>query len=293
MKPSGKIAQLLKCRAFQVGDVPVGGSHPLVLLAGPCVIESREHTIEMAGAVREIAGRVGIPLVFKASYDKANRSAGSSFRGPGLTQGLDILAEVKSRFGLPVVTDVHREEDAPAVAAGCDLLQIPAFLCRQTDFVEAVGKAGKPVAVKKGQFLAPEDIANVAAKLRGVGCEDILLTERGVSFGYHQLVSDFRSLAIMREVTGLPVCFDATHSVQQPGGLGKATGGKREFVPLLARAACAVGINALFLEVHDRPDEAKSDGPNMVPLAELEELLQVCLELDRCVRKRAAMADGQ
>ncbi len=287
MTSNDQLAGLVKCRSFSVGEVPIGGHHPFALLAGPCVIESREHTLEMAEAVKAIAARVGVPLIFKASYDKANRSAGSSFRGPGLDKGLEILGEVRSRFNLPVVTDVHREEDAPAVAAVCDLLQIPAFLCRQTDFVEAVGRAGKPVAVKKGQFLAPEDMANVAAKLRGVGCQDVMLTERGVSFGYHQLVSDFRALAIMRETTGLPVCFDATHSVQQPGGLGTTTGGKREFVPLLARAACAVGINALFLEVHDKPDEAKSDGPNMVPLAELEELLSLCVEIDRSVRKRA------
>jgi 2-dehydro-3-deoxyphosphooctonate aldolase (KDO 8-P synthase) len=279
---------LLQCRAFDVGGVGIGGHHPMALMAGPCVIESREHTLLMAERVRDIAGKQGIPVIFKASYDKANRSAGSSFRGPGLESGLAILAEVKARFHVPVVTDVHREEDAWRVAEVCDLLQIPAFLCRQTDFVEAVGRAGKPVSVKKGQFLAPEDMANVAAKLRSVGCEDVLLTERGVSFGYHQLVSDFRSLEIMRQSTGLPVCFDATHSVQQPGGLGTATGGRREFVPLLARAACAVGINALFLEVHDRPEEAKSDGPNMVPLSELEELLAVCQEIDRGLRRRMA-----
>jgi len=276
---------LVTCRTFLIGDVPVGGRHPLVLLAGPCVIESHEHTLMLAGEIKAVARRLGMPLVFKASYDKANRSSGASFRGPGLEEGLGILAAVKRVHGLPVLTDVHKEEEAPAVASACDLLQIPAFLCRQTDFVQAVGRAGKPVAVKKGQFLAPEDIANVVSKLKEVGCEDVLLTERGVSFGYHNLVSDFRALPSMQRLTGLPVCFDATHSVQQPGGLGNATGGKREFIPTLSRAACAVGINALFLEVHDNPAAAKSDGPNVVPLSELEGLLRICMTIDGAVRK--------
>jgi len=277
---------LTQCREFRIGDVPIGGRHPLVLFAGPCVIESREHTLDLAGRILAIARRAGVPLVFKASYDKANRSSGASFRGPGLEKGLEILAETKRVHGTPLLTDVHKEEEAPAVARVCDLLQIPAFLCRQTDFVHAVGRAGKPVNVKKGQFMAPEDVANVVDKLAEVGNRDVVVTDRGTSFGYHNLVSDFRSLPIMQRATGMPVCFDATHSVQQPGGLGNATGGKREFVPVLARAACAVGVNALFLEVHDNPEKAKSDGPNVVPLGELEGLLEVCVAIDGAVRKR-------
>jgi 2-dehydro-3-deoxyphosphooctonate aldolase (KDO 8-P synthase) len=268
----------------------VGGANPVVLLAGPCVIEGRAHTLELGARIAEIAARVGMPYVFKASYDKANRSAGSSFRGPGLEEGLAILAEVRAALGAPVLTDVHKEEEAAPAATVCDLLQIPAFLCRQTDFVQAVGRAGKPVNVKKGQFLAPEDITNVVAKLHEVGCRDILLTERGTTFGYNNLVSDFRSLPAMQRATGLPVCFDATHSVQQPGGLGNATGGKREAVPVLARAACAVGINALFLEVHDNPAAARSDGPNVVPLHELETVLRQCRAIDAALR--AGLATG-
>ncbi|MDK2971471.1 MAG: 2-dehydro-3-deoxyphosphooctonate aldolase synthase [Candidatus Sumerlaeota bacterium] len=268
----------------------MGGANPLVLIAGPCVIESREHALEMAERIARIAQRLSIPLIFKASYDKANRSSSQSYRGPGLERGLAILGEVRSSVGCPVLTDVHTEEQAAVAASVVDVLQLPAFLCRQTDFVQACGRTGKPVAVKKGQFLAPEDMTNVVEKLREVGCNDILLTERGASFGYRNLVSDFRSLAIMQALTGLPVCFDATHSVQQPGGLGTASGGKREFVPLLARAACAVGINVLFLEVHDRPEQALSDGPNMVPLTDLEALLKVCLALDAAVR--SALQDG-
>lgn len=281
---------LTRCREFRIGDIPVGGTHPLVLFAGPCVIESREHTLDLAGRILAITRRVGIPLVFKASYDKANRSSGASFRGPGMEKGLEILAEVKRTHGTPLLTDVHKEEEAAPVARVCDLLQIPAFLCRQTDFVQAVGRAGKPVNVKKGQFLAPEDVKNVVDKLAEVGNRDVVVTDRGTSFGYHNLVSDFRSLPTMQRATGMPVCFDATHSVQQPGGLGNATGGKREFVPVLARAACAVGINALFLEVHDNPEKAKSDGPNVVPLSELAGLLETCLAIDAAVRK--GMKDG-
>ncbi len=282
--------QLTACRSFHIGNIPVGGAHPLVLLAGPCVIESREHTLELAGRIKEITDRLGVPLVFKASYDKANRSSISSYRGPGIEKGLEILADVKATLGTPLLTDVHREEEAPLAAATCDLLQIPAFLCRQTDLVQAIGRAGKPVNVKKAQFIAPEDIVNIVWKLKEVGCEEVLLTERGTSFGYHNLVSDFRGLPTMQNLTELPVCFDATHSVQQPGGLGNATGGKREFVPVLARAACAVGINALFMEVHDNPAQAKSDGPNLVPLAELEKLLEICLALDASVRSAIAQA---
>lgn len=279
-------ATLQRTRTFRIGSVPVGGESPLVLIAGPCVIESREHAIELAGRIAEAAQHTGIPYVFKASYDKANRSSVDSFRGPGLQRGLEILAEIKQRHGLAVLTDVHKEEEAAPAAEVCDILQIPAFLGRQTDFVQAVGRAGKPVNVKKAQFMAPEDVLNIVGKLRHAGCEDVLLTDRGTSFGYRNLVSDFRGLEIMRAETGMPVCFDATHSVQQPGGLGHASGGRREFVPLLARAACAVGVNALFIEVHDNPDAAKSDGPNMVPLDHLEDLLRVCLALDAVVRER-------
>ncbi|MEQ8820468.1 MAG: 3-deoxy-8-phosphooctulonate synthase [Sumerlaeia bacterium] len=268
---------------FHIGPVPVGGGAPMVLIAGPCVIESPEHTEFMAREIKAITDRLGVPLVFKASFDKANRSSGASFRGPGLEEGLRVLGAIKAGLGVPVLTDVHTEEQAPVIAQVCDILQIPAFLCRQTDFVEAVGRAGKPVNVKKGQFMAPRDIKNVADKLKAVGCEDVLLTERGVTFGYGNLVVDFRSLPTMRAATGLPVCFDATHSVQQPGGLGHATGGDREFVPVLARAACAVGIDALFMEVHDNPDAAKSDGPNMVPLSELELTLRRCLAVGRAL----------
>ncbi len=278
-----------KCRKISVGGIPIGGDAPLVLIAGPCVIESEDHLLFMADSLKKICARLNIPLVFKASYDKANRTSLDSYRGPGLDEGLRMLERVKRETGAPVLTDVHTEEQAAAAADACDILQIPAFLCRQTDFVQAIGRAGKPVNVKKGQFLAPWDIVNVTKKLAGSGCEEVLLTERGVSFGYGSLVTDFRSLPIMRELTGLPVCFDATHSVQEPGGLGSATGGKRQFVPPLARAACAVGVNALFLETHDIPDEAKSDGPNMVPLAAVEALLQSCKAIDHAVR----VFDGQ
>lgn len=279
---------LAQARAINIGPLKVGGSSPLTLIAGPCVIESEEHIHFMAERLVEMTSRLGIPFIFKASYDKANRTSVHSFRGPGLEEGMRILASVKKRFGVPILTDVHTEEQAAPVAQVCDILQIPAFLCRQTDFVAAVGRTGRAVNVKKGQFLAPADVRNIATKLKEVGCEDVLMTERGVSFGYGTLVSDFRALPLMQEATGLPVCFDATHSVQQPGGLGTATGGQRQFVPHLARAACAVGVHALFIETHDRPDEAKSDGPNMVPLAELEALLADCIAIDRVVRGTAA-----
>jgi len=279
---------LAQARAINIGPLKVGGSSPLTLIAGPCVIESEEHIHFVAERLVEMTSRLGIPFIFKASYDKANRTSVHSFRGPGLEEGMRILASVKKRFGVPILTDVHTEEQAAPVAQVCDILQIPAFLCRQTDFVAAVGRTGRAVNVKKGQFLAPADVRNIATKLKEVGCEDVLMTERGVSFGYGTLVSDFRALPLMQEATGLPVCFDATHSVQQPGGLGTATGGQRQFVPHLARAACAVGVHALFIETHDRPDEAKSDGPNMVPLAELEALLADCIAIDRVVRGTAA-----
>lgn len=276
---------LTSCRQFMAGPVRVGGDAPLVLIAGPCVIESRDHTLRLAEAIAGKAAGLGIPLIFKASYDKANRTSAASYRGPGLEEGLAILAAVKDRLGLPVLTDYHSEREAAPVAEVCDILQVPAFLSRQTDLVTAAGRTGRPVAVKKGQFMAPWDMVNVVGKLNEVGCEDILLTERGVSFGYSNLVSDFRSISTMRTATGLPVCFDATHSVQQPGGLGASSGGQREFVPLLARAACATGINALFLETHDNPARASSDGPNLVPLDGLGPLLRACLALDNAVRQ--------
>jgi 2-dehydro-3-deoxyphosphooctonate aldolase (KDO 8-P synthase) len=275
---------LAQSRQISVGKVPIGGTAPLALIAGPCVIESRDHLLFMAEKLVAITQRLGLPLIFKASFDKANRTSVHSFRGPGIEEGLKLLALVKEQFGVPILTDVHTEEQAPLIAEVCDILQIPAFLCRQTDFVAAVGRVGRAVNVKKGQFLAPGDVRNIATKLKEVGCEDVLMTERGVSFGYGTLVTDFRALPMMQEATNLPVCFDATHSVQQPGGLGTATGGQRQYVPHLARAACAVGTHALFIETHDRPDEAKSDGPNMVPLAELEALLRDCMAIDRVTR---------
>ncbi len=264
----------LTCRKFSVGNIQIGGDAPLAILAGPCVIESEEHTLQMARSLKEICERINIPLVFKASFDKANRTSIHSFRGPGMEEGLRIFQKVKDEFNLPIITDVHEIEQAGPVAEVCDLLQIPAFLCRQTDFVLSVGKAGKPVNIKKGQFLAPWDVRNIVDKLGEIGCHDVLLTERGTSFGYGSLVTDFRGLEIMRSLTGQPVCFDGTHSVQQPGALGNATGGQREFVPLLCRAAVASGVNALFLETHDRPSEAKSDGPNMIPLDHFEDLMK-------------------
>jgi 2-dehydro-3-deoxyphosphooctonate aldolase (KDO 8-P synthase) len=275
---------LYQSRAIQVGPISIGGGRPMAVIAGPCVIESEDHVLFMARSLRALAEKLGLPLIFKASYDKANRTSYKGFRGPGIEEGMRILRRVKEELNLPILTDVHTEEQAPVVAEVCDILQIPAFLCRQTDFVTAVGRTGRAVNVKKGQFLAPWDVANVVAKLREIGCEDVLLTERGASFGYGNLVSDFRALPIMRSQNNLPVCFDATHSVQQPGGLGTATGGQREYVPHLARAAAAVGIDALFVETHDRPAEAKSDGPNMVPLAELEALLRDVQAIDRVVR---------
>jgi len=276
-----------ECRRFSVGPVDVGGDAPMCLIAGPCVMESEDHTLFLAEKIAEVCRKLNMPLIFKASYDKANRTSKSSFRGPGLEEGMRILARIKREFALPILTDVHTEEQAPRVAEVCDILQIPAFLCRQTDFVQAVGSTGAAVNVKKGQFLAPWDVKNIVDKLAEVGCERVLLTERGTTFGYGALVTDFRALTIMREQTGMPVCFDGTHSVQQPGALGNATGGKREHVPLLCRAACAVGVNALFIETHDHPDAAKSDGPNMVPLNALESLLSTCQAIDRAIRQSA------
>ena len=267
-----------------------GIDKPLFLIAGPCVIESRGLQIETAGRLKEICAPLGVPLIFKSSYDKANRTSGESFRGPGMEEGLRILDEVKRQLGLPVLTDVHTVQEVKAVAAVVDVLQTPAFLCRQTDFIHAVAAAGRPVNIKKGQFLSPHEMKNVVDKARhaalAAGCADnILVCERGASFGYNNLVSDMRSLAIMRE-TGCPVVFDATHSVQLPGGQGASSGGQREFVPVLARAAVAAGVAGLFMETHPHPDQALSDGPNAWPLHMLQELLETLVELDRAVKRR-------
>jgi 2-dehydro-3-deoxyphosphooctonate aldolase (KDO 8-P synthase) len=263
-----------------------GLDKPLFLIAGPCVVESRELQVETAGRLKEITQKLGVPFIFKSSYDKANRSSGKSFRGLGMELGLEILAEVKRQIGVPVLTDVHTEAEVQPAAAVVDVLQTPAFLCRQTDFIHAAASAGKPVNIKKGQFLSPQEMKNVVDKAREAsGQDNILVCERGFSFGYGNLVSDMRSLAIMRD-TGCPVVFDATHSVQLPGGRGTASGGQREFVPVLARAAVASGISGLFMETHPNPAKAPSDGPNAWPLAMMEELLETLLELDRTVKKK-------
>ena len=268
----------------------VGLEHPFFLIAGPCVIESRQMAMDTSGALKEITAALGIPFIYKSSFDKANRSSGTSFRGLGMEKGLEILADVKKQIGVPVLTDIHAIEEIKPVAAVVDVLQTPAFLCRQTDFIQACGQSGKPVNIKKGQFLAPHDMKNVidkaraAAKEAGLLEDNFMACERGVSFGYNNLVSDMRSLAIMRE-TGCPVVFDATHSVQLPGGQGMSSGGQREHVPVLARAAIAVGISGLFMETHPNPAEAMSDGPNSVPLGRIKELLSTLVDLDRVVKK--------
>ena len=270
----------------------VGLHRPLFLIAGPCVIESERLQVDVAGKLKETCVALDIPFVFKSSYDKANRSSGQSFRGLGIEEGLRILGEVKRQVGVPVLTDVHAEDEVAPVAAVVDVLQTPAFLCRQTDFIRAVASAGKPVNIKKGQFLAPEDMLNVVAKAREAsGRDNILVCERGASFGYHNLVSDMRALAIMR-ATGCPVVFDATHSVQLPGGQGSASGGQREFVPVLARAAVATGVAGIFMETHPDPDKAPSDGPNAWPLARMRELLETLISLDATV-KRAGFPETQ
>ena len=264
----------------------VGLDQPIFLIAGPCVIESRQLALDTAGMLKEICAELGVPFIYKSSYDKANRSSGKSFRGPGVDDGLKILAEVKQQIGVPVLTDVHGIDQIDAAAAVADVLQTPAFLCRQTDFISAVASAGRPVNIKKGQFLAPGDMQHVVAKARlASGKDNILVCERGASFGYNNLVSDMRSLAIMRE-TGCPVVFDATHSVQLPGGQGMVSGGQREFVPVLARAAVASGVSGLFMETHPDPDKALSDGPNAWPLAKMRQLLMTLKELDCVVKKR-------
>ena len=263
----------------------VGLDQPLFLIAGPCVIESMQLQLDVAGKLKEITDRLGINFIFKSSFDKANRSSGASFRGPGLEEGLKVLDAVKKQIGVPVITDVHEYTPMNEVAAVVDVLQTPAFLCRQTDFIQNVARAGKPVNIKKGQFLAPWDMKNVVQKAFDVGNNDILVCERGASFGYNNLVSDMRSLAVMRE-TNCPVVFDATHSVQLPGGQGTSSGGQREFVPVLARAAVAVGVSGLFAETHPDPSKALSDGPNAWPLDQMEELLETLMELDGAVKRR-------
>jgi 2-dehydro-3-deoxyphosphooctonate aldolase (KDO 8-P synthase) len=266
------------------GQARFSNGLPLALIAGPCVFESRAHALEMAQALKAIAGRLGIGLVYKSSFDKANRTSASSARGLGLAEALPIFAEIRESLGLPVTTDVHEPEHCAAVAEAVDVLQIPAFLCRQTDLLVAAARTGRAVNVKKGQFLAPWDMKNVVAKLVGAGNPNVLVTERGVSFGYNTLVSDMRALPILAE-TGAPVIFDATHSVQQPGGQGERSGGERRFVPVLARAAVAVGVAGVFIETHQDPDRAPSDGPNMLPLAELEPLLTELMAIDRLVKR--------
>jgi 2-dehydro-3-deoxyphosphooctonate aldolase (KDO 8-P synthase) len=264
----------------------VGPERPLFAILGPCVVESLQLQVDTAGKLKEMCGALGLPFLFKSSYDKANRSSASSYRGPGIDEGLRILAEVKRQVGVAVLTDVHAIDELPAVVEVADALQTPAFLCRQTDFIQAVAKTGKPVNIKKGQFLAPEDMTQVVAKARvASGADNIMVCERGVSFGYHNLVADMRSLAIMRG-TGCPVVFDATHAVQLPGGQGHASGGRREFVPVLARAAVAAGISGVFMETHPDPDRALSDGPNSWPLAQMRELLETLMEIDSVVKRQ-------
>jgi 2-dehydro-3-deoxyphosphooctonate aldolase (KDO 8-P synthase) len=263
----------------------VGLDRPIFLIAGPCVIESEQLQLDTAGKLKEITSALGIPFIFKSSFDKANRTSGESFRGPGLEAGLKVLEQVKRQIGVPVLTDVHEYTPMDEVAAVVDVLQTPAFLCRQTDFIRKVASAGRPVNIKKGQFLSPWEMKHVTDKARATGNQQIMACERGVSFGYNNLVSDMRSLAVMRD-TGCPVVFDATHSVQLPGGAGGKSGGQREFVPVLARAAVAVGVSGLFMETHPDPDKALSDGPNAWPLGRMRELLETLVELDQVTKRR-------
>ncbi|MES9958875.1 MAG: 3-deoxy-8-phosphooctulonate synthase [Sedimenticola sp.] len=262
-----------------------GLDQPLFLIAGTCVIESEQLALDTAGTLKELTARLGVPFIYKSSFDKANRSSGESYRGPGMEEGLRILEKVRSQVDVPVLTDVHEDTPLDEVSSVVDVLQTPAFLCRQTNFIQAVARTGKPVNLKKGQFLAPWDMRNVVEKARSVGNDQIMVCERGVSFGYNNLVSDMRSLAVMRD-TGAPVVYDATHSVQLPGGQGNASGGQREFVPVLARAAVAAGISGLFMETHPEPEKALSDGPNSWPLGRMEELLETLMTLDQAVKAR-------
>ena len=279
---------------MKLAGFDVGLEHPIFLIAGTCVIESRQMAMDTAGTLKEITSALGIPFIYKSSFDKANRSSGKSFRGPGREKGLEILADVRREIGVPVLTDVHDEEMIPEVASVVDVLQTPAFLCRQTDFINACARSGKPVNIKKGQFLAPGDMKNVIDKARaaareaGLNEDNFMACERGASFGYNNLVSDMRSLAIMRE-SNCPIVFDATHSVQLPGGQGTSSGGQREHVPVLSRAAVAAGIAGLFMETHPDPANAMSDGPNAVPLAHMKELLGTLVEIDRIVKKTGFM----
>lgn len=271
--------------SWKLLDFEVGLNQPLFLMAGPCVIESEQLAIDTAGYLKEVTSKLGVNFIYKSSFDKANRSSGTTFRGPGIDEGLRIMSEVKRQLGLPLVTDIHDADQIDQVASVVDILQTPAFLCRQTDFIKAVAKTGKPINVKKGQFLAPWDMKNVTDKALSVeGHGLIMACERGVSFGYNNLISDMTSLVVMRE-TNCPVVFDATHSVQLPGGQGNSSGGRREFVPVLARAAVAVGISGIFMETHPRPDEAKSDGPNSFPMYQIEDFLTEIMAIDQLVKK--------
>jgi 2-dehydro-3-deoxyphosphooctonate aldolase (KDO 8-P synthase) len=271
-------------RIVAVGSMRFGNKLPLALIAGPCALESRDHAIEMACALKDIAQGLGIGLVYKTSFDKANRTSARSKRGIGLEQALPIFAEIRARLGVPVLTDVHETAQCEAVSQAVDILQIPAFLCRQTDLLTAAAKTGRVINVKKGQFLAPWDMAHVVAKLTAAGNRNVLVTERGASFGYNTLVSDMRALPILERSTGAPVIFDATHSVQQPGGRGTSSGGEREFVSVLARAAVAVGVAGIFIETHQDPDQAPSDGPNMIPLRDMDGLLRRLIAFDRLAK---------
>ena len=272
-------------RHIAIGNVTVGNDLPLVLIAGPCALESRAHALEISHALVEMTRRLGIGLIYKTSFDKANRTSLSSARGMGMKEGLPILAEVRDTIGIPVVTDVHEPGHCAPVAKAVDVLQIPAFLCRQTDLLIAAGETGRAINVKKGQFLAPWDMKNVLAKIESTGNKKVMLCERGASFGYNTLVSDMRALPILAE-TGAPVVFDATHSVQQPGGQGTASGGERQYIPVLARAAVAIGVAAVFMETHEDPDRAPSDGPNMIPLKQMPALIEELMEFDRLAKSR-------
>lgn len=274
-----------------VGKARFGNALPLALIAGPCALESRAHALEMASALKEITGRLGIDFVYKTSFDKANRTSASSARGLGLKAALPIFAEIRLSLGVPVLTDVHESEQCAPIAEVVDVLQIPAFLCRQTDLLVAAAATGRAINIKKGQFLAPRDMVNVVAKVTQAGNPNVLVTERGVSFGYNTLVSDMRALPILKRSTRAPVIFDATHSVQQPGGQGTSSGGEREFVPVLARAAVAVGVAGVFIETHQDPDAAPSDGPNMMPLREMETLLRNLMEFDKLAKAAAGSPD--
>ena len=272
-------------KIVKIGNITIGGNAPFVLIAGPCVIEDEKTTLAIAGKLKSLTNKLGIPFVFKASYDKANRTSVKSYRGPGLKRGLPVLAEVKKRFHLPVLTDVHCKEDVKEVARVADIIQIPAFLCRQTDLVLEVAKTGKTINIKKGQFLAPWDVRQIIDKASSTGNKNITITERGASFGYNNLVVDFRAIPLIRQM-GCPVIFDATHSVQIPGGLGSASGGQREMIEYLARAAVAVGVDGIFMEVHQNPGKALCDGPNSLSLKNLPTLLKQLKELDRVVKRR-------